>query len=197
MLSPPAGFSQPPLGQLGAYPLGTPPTGNVPNPFGDKPASPYGPAQVNPYAPPSPAGYFQPNQPTYGSREQVRPWLLGPAIGSTIFAVCGLMFMILVVIGMSIDPDAVMKDAPDDPAERAGFFGFFVVYFAGGLITRLIQLIGAICLFRVRGYGLAMTAMVCALLPCDVYCCIFNLPFGIWGLILLNKPEVKAAFQLP
>jgi hypothetical protein len=166
------------------------------NPFGDKP-SPYGPAPVNPYAPPNPAAnYFQPMKPAFGSRDAIRPWLLGPAIGSVIFAVCGLGFMAMVVLGLSIDPK-ILEDAPQDPAEQIGFYGFFVVYFAGGLITRLIQLIGAIALFRVRGYSLAMAAMICALLPCDVYCCIFCLPIGIWGLIVLNKPEVKAAFQLP
>ena len=199
---PPSGFSPPPASPLGtplSNPLGGPPPGSMPNPFGDKP-SPYGPAPVNPYAPPSAmasAGYFQPMKPAFGSREAVRPWLLGPAIGSLVFAICGLGFMTLVVIGMSVDPDQVLKDAPQDPAEQAGFYGFFVVYFAGGLITRLIQLIGSIALFRVRGYTLAMAAMICALLPCDVYCCIFCLPIGIWGLIVLNKPEVKAAFQLP
>jgi hypothetical protein len=197
---PPAGFSPPtpgPLGAPGMNPLGGPPPGSKPNPFGDKPA-PYGPAPVNPYAPPNPAAnYFQPMKPAFGSRDAVRPWLLGPAIGSVIFAVCGLGFMSMVVLGLSINPDQLMEDAPQDPAEQIGFYGFFVVYFAGGLITRLIQLIGAIALFRVRGYSLAMAAMICALLPCDVYCCIFCLPIGIWGLIVLNKPEVKAAFELP
>jgi hypothetical protein len=194
-------LSGPPANPLGAptpNPLGGPPPGSAPNPFGEKQPSPFGSAVPNPYASPSAAGaYFQPAKPAYGSREAVRPWLLGPAIGSTIIAVCGLVFMAMVVLGMTLDPNQVFKDAPQDPAERAGFYGFFVIYFAGGLITRLIQLVGAISLFRVRGYGLAMAAMICALLPCDVYCCIFSLPFGIWGLIMLNKPDVKAAFQLP
>jgi predicted Zn finger-like uncharacterized protein len=209
--SAPPGFSSPPavnplgapsgnpLGALPGNPLGTPPSGSIPNPFGDKPHASFG-SSPNPYAPPSAAasqGYFQPMQPVRGSREQVRPWLLGPAIGITVVSAIGLVFMSMVVLGMAVDPDAIFNEAPQDPAERAGFYGFFVVYFIGGLLTRLLQIIGAISLFRVRGYGLAMTAAICAMLPCDVYCCIGSLPFGIWALIMLNKPEVKSAFQLP
>lgn len=168
----------------------------MPNPFGDKPAPGFAPPP-NPYAPPSAAGYYQAQRPMYGSRDAVRSWLLGPAICCTIFAVVGLGFMAMVVLGMVIDPDAIADQAPPDEAGKAGFYGFFVVYFAGGLITRLLQIAGAICMFRVRGYSLAMTAAVCALLPCDLYCCALNLPIGIWALIVLNKPEVKAAFQQP
>jgi predicted Zn finger-like uncharacterized protein len=38
------------------------------------------------------------------------------------------------------------------------------------------------------------TACILAMIPC-VNCCILGLPFGIWGLVVLNKPEVKDAFR--
>lgn len=207
--SPPPGFSQPPaqwppanplgapLGAPAGNPLGAPPPGASPNPFGDRQAGSFGPAPVNPYAAPNPIGAYGQYKPPAISREAVRPKLLGPAIGLTLFSVLGLGFMSMVALGMAIDPDAILDEAPQDPAEQAGFYGFFFVYFIGGLLTRLIQIAGAIALFRVRWYGVAMAGLICALLPCDVYCCIFCLPFGIWGLIVLNNPQVKAAFQLP
>jgi hypothetical protein len=39
-----------------------------------------------------------------------------------------------------------------------------------------------------------MTGAISALIPCEVYCWIPSLPFGIWALIVLNNAEVKAAF---
>ena len=170
----------------------------APNPFGDRTAPPYGPPPVNPYAAPNPVGTYSPYaKPPGVSRDSARRLLMGPAIGMLIFSVLGLGFMAMVGLGMAVDPDAVFDQAPKDPAEQAGFYGFFFVYFIAGLLTRLVQILGAIALLRVRWYGVAMAGLICAMLPCDVYCCIFCLPFGIWGLVMLNKPEVKAAFQLP
>ena len=193
-----------PLGAPAGNPLGAPP-GAIPNPYGDKPSSPFA-GSTNPYAPPSAAAsqsYFQPMQLPRATREQVASWLLGPAIGITVVSVIGIGVMALAGLGMAIDPDpnAALNEAPQDPAERAGFYagyyGFIFMYFVFGLLTRILQIVGAISLFRVRGYSLAMTAAICAVLPCDLYCCLGSLPFGIWALIVLNKPEVKAAFQLP
>lgn len=53
---------------------------------------------------------------------------------------------------------------------------------------------GSIQMLRRRGYGLAMTASVVAMLPCSPSC-ILGLPFGIWSLVVLNRPEVRDAFR--
>ena len=55
-------------------------------------------------------------------------------------------------------------------------------------------LFGAIKLMRLQSYGLAMAACIVAMLPCQC-CCLFGLPFGIWALVVLSKPEVKSAFH--
>jgi hypothetical protein len=55
-------------------------------------------------------------------------------------------------------------------------------------------LLGAIKLMRLQSYGLAMAACIVAMLPCQC-CCLFGLPFGIWALVVLSKPEVKSAFH--
>ena len=44
-----------------------------------------------------------------------------------------------------------------------------------------------------EGFGLALTGSLRALLPCGG-CCILTLPAGIWCLIILFDPDVKAAF---
>jgi hypothetical protein len=54
-------------------------------------------------------------------------------------------------------------------------------------------LFGAIKLLRLRSHTVVTVASVAAMLPCQC-CCLFGLPFGIWALVVLNKPEVKSQF---
>ena len=52
---------------------------------------------------------------------------------------------------------------------------------------------GASQMKSLKNYNLAMAASVVAMLPCG-YCCCVGLAVGIWSLVILMKPEVKAAF---
>jgi uncharacterized membrane protein len=59
-----------------------------------------------------------------------------------------------------------------------------------------VILFGGIKMKNMQSYGLAMASAIMAMLPCTTgYCCIFGLPIGIWALIVLMKPEVKASFR--
>ena len=49
---------------------------------------------------------------------------------------------------------------------------------------------------RLRNYGLAISGSVLAIVPCVSPCCIVGIPFGIWALVVLLKPGVKASFDL-
>lgn len=52
---------------------------------------------------------------------------------------------------------------------------------------------GAIKMRSLQGYGLSMAAAIISIIPCNACCCI-TLPVGIWALVILMKPEVKASF---
>jgi hypothetical protein len=58
----------------------------------------------------------------------------------------------------------------------------------GGLIIA-----GAWHMLGLRNYGLALAGSILAMLPLGVDFLI-SLPFGIWALVILTKPEVKTAF---
>jgi hypothetical protein len=53
---------------------------------------------------------------------------------------------------------------------------------------------GAYQMLNLRNYGVAMASAIVAMLPCSG-CCLLGLPFGIWALVVLNKQEVREAFQ--
>jgi hypothetical protein len=62
-----------------------------------------------------------------------------------------------------------------------------------GLALSVLILIGAARMQSLRSYEFAFAAAILAMLPCQC-CCLFGLPFGIWALVVLNKPEVKSQF---
>lgn len=155
-----------------------------------------GAAPQNPYAPPTNPFAYDPFQPLPAAQlvERARTRLVWPAIGMIFFAVLGLVFMAMVGLVAAVDPDKLFQGVGQDPAQRAGAFGFFIGYFGLGFVTRALQILGAIAMLRRRGYGLALAGAICAVLPCDCYCFLPCLPFGIWALVVLNSAEVKAAF---
>lgn len=64
------------------------------------------------------------------------------------------------------------------------------------LIYGLVALAGSFAMMRLKARSFAMTAMVMQVVPCLGACCLLSLPLGIWGLIVLNNPDVKDAFEL-
>jgi len=83
------------------------------------------------------------------------------------------------------DPDLTISKAQI----ITGAFFSFAAIIVGTLIT-----MGAAKMKKLNSYGLAMTACILAMIPV-VNCCLLGLPFGIWALVVLVKPEVKDSFS--
>ena len=71
-------------------------------------------------------------------------------------------------------------------------FAFVVI--ALSILFGFLLFVGGLKMKKLQSFGLAMTACVIAMLPLHC-CCILGLPFGIWGLSVLNRSEVKDAFR--
>jgi hypothetical protein len=63
------------------------------------------------------------------------------------------------------------------------------------LLTSVLIVYGGLRMKALQSYALAVTAAILAMLPCNCPCCCLGLPVGIWALVVLLKPEVKAAFR--
>lgn len=72
--------------------------------------------------------------------------------------------------------------------------GAGIVFALLGIVVNAIVIFGAMKMKSLGGYALAMTAAILAIVPCSC-CCILNMPFGIWSLVVLLNPNVKAAFR--
>ncbi|HEY7158855.1 MAG TPA: zinc-ribbon domain-containing protein [Gemmataceae bacterium] len=121
----------------------------------------------------------------------------GPAIALMIvggialgLAILGLVLNLLGVGLLAANPRGMAGPQQADSARMFGsVVGGIIGICYGGIITS-----GAVKMKNLSSYGYAMTACIVAMLPCSL-CCLLGLPFGIWGLVMLNKPEVKDAFS--
>ncbi len=64
-----------------------------------------------------------------------------------------------------------------------------------GLAISIVMIMGAVKMKRLESYGLAMTASILGMIPCISPCCLLGLPFGIWSITVLNRPEIKDSFH--
>ncbi len=68
---------------------------------------------------------------------------------------------------------------------------------AVGLFVSLLTALGAIRMMMLRSYGLAVFVSVLAAIPCisPSSCCGIGEVIGIWSLVVLFSPDVRAAFR--
>jgi hypothetical protein len=85
------------------------------------------------------------------------------------------------------DPQMIMKFA-----QAGGAVGlvFNVIQVAAAAVI----IIGAQKMKNLQSRGMAMSASIVAMIPCVSSCCLIGLPIGIWALVTLNDPNVRASF---
>ena len=121
----------------------------------------------------------------------------GPGIFMMVLAIICIP---LTLLGLAMNLFAgslgsILKDLPPELADQLIRDGAIGIAQNGlSLVANIVILIGAIKMRKCQSYGLAMTASILCIL-CDWGCCCLGLGAGIWSLVVLSKPEVKAAFQ--
>ncbi len=138
----------------------------------------------------------------------------GPAIGlivtgvlSLISVAIGLVQVLVVGLGAQFDEQRKKIDQdPNMPAEQKAQMKDFLNNYEKILTTALpaiylvasvvgiITIVGGVKMRNLRGRGLAMTGSILSMIPCFSGCCIVGLPVGIWVLVVLSNPDVKAGF---
>jgi len=63
------------------------------------------------------------------------------------------------------------------------------------LVLSAVVFFGALQMKNLKNYGLSLAAAIIACIPCIGSCCCIGLPVGIWAIIVLRKPHVRAAFR--
>jgi GYF domain 2 len=127
----------------------------------------------------------------------------GPAIGLIVTSGLNILYGVWQLVNLAIR-HATFEMPPGMPAlhdpqiQRIlqlayGPIGIASAAFA--LLMTVLILIGAFRMRALRTYPLAITASILAVVPCITPCCLVCLPFGIWALVVLNRPDVKLQFN--
>jgi len=137
---------------------------------------------------------MQPLGTTYGypgAADQVT----GPAIGLMIVAILGFLGNAFSLVWRLFF--SAIAAAQSNQPEWITFFQGTAGIITGvlGILSSILVLFGALKMKQLELYGLAMAASIIAMIPCVSPCCLIGLPIGIWSLVILSKPEVKAAFH--
>src|SRR5262245_9822353 len=125
----------------------------------------------------------------------------------------GVAGCFMIAMAMSNMPEAEFKKALEQQPQNkkqldeAGITpeqlqSYYVKFFGGtgiaGILGFPLLLVGGIQMCRGRGWGLALTAAVLAMLPGlspSFCCCGLSPAIGIWALVVLLNSDVKAAFR--
>ncbi|RUO89542.1 hypothetical protein D7Y11_29765 [Corallococcus sp. AB018] len=136
------------------------------------------------------------------SRAKAAQDLSVPSILMLVMA--GLTFLYLLVSMVTPTSSAQLEnffDNPDMPQQWKDIVTWMlspmgrVVTTAPGLVLNGLVAFGGWKMKNLRSYGWAMTAAILCCIPCCGPCSCLSLVPGIWSLIVLNRPDVKAAFH--
>jgi hypothetical protein len=83
---------------------------------------------------------------------------------------------------------------PNNQAAMAGQMAAGVAVDVYTICLSVLIIVGCVRMMKLKGYGLAITACILSMINC-FGCCLIGLPFGIWTLVMLLKPEVRDAFR--
>ncbi|MCP3098175.1 hypothetical protein LZ198_04695 [Myxococcus sp. K15C18031901] len=143
-----------------------------------------------------PPGAGQPAGPGTQAKEAVSI----PAI--LLMVTSALTFLYALVSTLRPMDQALMDQFMSNPQLRE-FEGTFQFLSSGAgrfaaaapmLVLNALTFVGALKMKSLQSYGMAMTGAIAALVPCCGPCYCLGLPLGIWALVVLSKPEVKARF---
>ena len=115
-------------------------------------------------------------------------------IVGTLNALSGLVLILGRVVSVIKGRDPVITDED----RRLGYMVagiFFPIVSLISIAASPIIIFGGIQMLRARRYFIALWAAILALVPLTSVCCIPGIPIGIWALIVLRHPEVRASFE--
>jgi GYF domain 2 len=137
-----------------------------------------------------------------GGRDAALQAVKGPAIALKVTAIIGLVVvglgLVMNIMSLAGKPLTFGMPQLGDPrmqkmfSQLGGGLGIVQSLIGGGI--GVVILMGASKMQSLTSYQFAFTASILAMLPCLSPCCLLGLPFGIWALVVLNRPEIKSQF---
>lgn len=121
-----------------------------------------------------------------------------PAIGLIIVGALNALSALVLILGRIVSLVKGREPVITDEDRRLGYMFagiFFPIVSLLSIAASPVIIFGGVQMLRARRYSLAVWAAILALIPLTSVCCIPGIPIGIWALIVLRHPEVRAAFE--
>jgi hypothetical protein len=126
-----------------------------------------------------------------------RSQLSGPSVGLLVTGIIGGILELTSFIAMLFGTSwmAVMEE--DIPEKMEGMFkaSFWTASSLVGIFIAVFLIYASTKMREASQWGMCVAAAVLAMIPCISPCCLIGLPIGIWCLVVLTKPEIKAVFR--
>ena len=121
----------------------------------------------------------------------------GPAISLIVVAsICLLCLVVALVFDVILLSTGLIDQLRDNgPVSRESAVYIRMIWSLVMVAANSLIIFGAVQMLRLKSWPMAMTACVVAVVPCIGPCFILGAPFGIWGPVVLNQPDVRRAFQ--
>lgn len=128
----------------------------------------------------------------------VKGKLQWPAIGLIIVGALNVLSALVMILGRIVSLVKGEEPVITDEDRRLGYMFagiFFPIVSLISIVAAPVIIFGGAQMLRARRYSLAVWAAILALIPLTSICCIPGIPIGIWALIVLRHPDVRAAFE--
>lgn len=155
----------------------------------------------NPSPPPpppmDPPGGYMPPPPVSSGNALAK--VQGPAIGLIVVAAISILFglwgILSHLLGMGTSSMPNFGGENEQFAKYTALFAGTVglIFNVLGLLSNAFVLWAALQMKSLKGWPLSVTASILAMIPCFT-CYLIGIPIGIWALVVLMKPDVKASF---
>jgi len=137
-------------------------------------------------------------RPATGSRQRARSAVLAPAICLMVAGGLGIVAAIL-ALAINLGVLSLLPNVEQDGEEmgKAQWVSSQARSIRGsitGICWGLAVLGGGIQMKNLKSFKSVMTSCILAMLPCNP-CCFLGIPFGIWGLVAINRWDVKREFD--
>jgi hypothetical protein len=124
--------------------------------------------------------------------------LRSPAVALICLGVLNVMSAVVLLLGRLANLIKGNERVIADEAERLGYQTAMIYFPLVSLLSigaAPLIIIGGVQMLSARKYSLAILAAILAMIPLTSVCCLPGIGIGLWALIVLRNPEVKAAFQ--
>jgi hypothetical protein len=121
-----------------------------------------------------------------------------PAVGLISLGALNILASIVLILGRLASLIKGEERVIVNDAERLGYEVSMVYFPLVSLISIAaapIIMYGGVQMLSARKYSVALLAAILALMPFSSLCCVLGVPIGIWAIVVLRNPEVRAAFQ--